>query len=269
MERLRPPRPDQDASLETIGPLPTRVSLAELMEAVRSPGVLRTYVDAFLRGLVRPLAEDETPRARADFLLSLIESQEIGELQGSNGRTVRATAVKALLDLGYPYALEVPPEALAEARLPLEAWLSLEARPQEIPVPGLIATGVGLLVQLGYCMPALATHLKRGDSGAFLSIILILGLVLGPGASAVLGGWLRIRRLQQFGLFSMALTGCLWLASAAFPAFAPLNPLTDPDTWLHAVTGFGFLLGAFLMRRSEWLAPSATPSKDTPPQAKP
>lgn len=265
MERLRPPRPDQDPSLETIGPLPlpTRASLTELVKAVPSPGVLRTHVDALLRGLVRPLAEDETPRARADFLLFLIEDQEMRELQGSNGRTVRATAVKALLDLGYPYALEVPPEALAEAQLPLEARL------QEIPVPGLIATSVGLLVQLGYCMPALATHLKRADSGAFGSIILILGLVLGPGASAVLGGWLRIRRLQQFGLFGMALTGCLWLASAAFPAFVPLNPLTDPDTWLHAVTGIGFLLGTFLMRRSEWLAPRATPSKDTLPQAKP
>src|SRR5689334_13391606 len=116
MERIRSPRPDQDSSLQTMGPLPTRASLPELLEAVRSPDVLRTEVDALLRGLARPLAEDETPRARADFLLSLIESQELRELQGSNGRTVRATAVKALLNLGYPYALEVPPEALAEAQ---------------------------------------------------------------------------------------------------------------------------------------------------------
>jgi hypothetical protein len=263
MERLRPPRPDQNSSFETIGPLPARASLAELLETVRSPGVLRTDVDALLRALVRPLAEDETPRARADFLLSLIESQEMRELQGSNGRTVRAAAVKALLDLGYPYALEVPPEALAEAQLPVEA------RPQEIPIPGIIATGVSLLVQLGYSMPAFSKLLRGNDSGALVGALLLLGMVLGPAAAAVLGGWLRIRRLQQFGLFSLAFTGLLWLASALFRFFLSSHPLTEPDLWFHTVTGIGFLLGAFLMRRPEWLAPRSTPSKDTPPPAEP
>jgi hypothetical protein len=263
MERLRPPRPDQDSSLETIGPLPTRSSLAELLEAVRSPGVLRSEVDALLRGLARPLAEDETPRARADFLLSLIELQEMRELQASNGRTVRAAAVKALLDLGYPYALEVPPEALAEAQLPLEA------SPQEIPIPGLIATGVGLLVQLGYSMPALGKLLRREEAGALAGVFMLVVLVLGPAASAVLGGWLRIRGLQRFGLFSVALTGCLWLGSAALRLVATPHPLTQPDTWFHTVTGIAFLLGALLMRRPEWLASGGTPSKETPPQTEP
>lgn len=263
MERLRPPWPDQDSSLETIGPLPTRTSLAELREAVRSPGVLREDVDALLRGLVRPLAEDETPRARADFLLSLIEAQEMRELEGSNGRTVRAAAVKALLDLGYPYALEVPPEALAEAQLPLEA------KPQEIPIPGLIATGVSLLVQLGYSMPALRKLVERDESGSFAGLIILLGLVLGPAAATVLGGWLRLRGLQRFGLFTLAVTGCLWLCSAALNILITSHPLSRPDVWFHTVTGIGFLLGAILMRRPEWLAPGDTPRRDTPPQSEP
>jgi hypothetical protein len=241
--------------------MPARASLAELLEVVRSPGVLRTDVDALLRALVRPLTEDEPPRARADFLLSLIESQEMRELQGSNGRTVRAVAVKALIDLGYPYALEVPPEALAEAQLPLEA------RPQEIPIPGLIATGVSLLVQLGYSMPAFSKLLGRDESGALAGVIMLVGLVLGPAASAVLGAWLRIRGLQRFGVFTLAFTGFLWLCSAAFRLI--LNPLTQPDTWFHTVAGIGFLLGAILMRRPEWLAPGSTPNKDTPPPAEP
>lgn len=260
MERLRSPRPDQDASLETIGPLPTRSSLPELLEVVRSPGVLRTDVDALLRGLARPLAEDEPPRARADFLLSLIESPEVAELQDTLGRTVRAAAVQALLDLGYPYALEIPPEALSEAHL------RSEAAARELPIAGLLATLTGLIVQGSYTLPPL---FKPLEGEASLDAVLMLGLVLGPAASAVLGGWLRLRGLQRLGLLSMALTGSLWLAGFFTSLLVTSQPLSRADTWLALVAGLGFLLGAILMRRPEWLAEGDTPSKDTPPEPRP
>jgi hypothetical protein len=264
MERLRSPRLDQDPSLvETIGPLPTRASLPELLEEVRSPGVIQTDVDALMRGLARPLAEDEPPRARADLLLSLIESPEVGELKASNGRTLRCAAVQALLDLGYPYALEVPPEALAEVRL------HAEAAAREIPTAGLLATLTGLLVQLSYTVPALLTAPEGTGEGSILGGLIFLGMMLGPAASSVLGGWRRIRWLQRLGLLSMALTGSLWLTLFATALFTRSQPLSLPDTWLALVAGLGFLLGAVLTRRPEWLARDDAPRKDTPPEPRP
>jgi hypothetical protein len=259
MERVRSPRPDQESSLETIGPLPSRPSLHELREAVRSPGMLRTDVDALLQGLACPLAEDEPPRARADFLLSLIESAAVSDLQGSDGRSVRTAAVQALLDLGYPYALEIPPEALSKVDL------HSEAGPQELPTAGLIATGVGLLVQLGYAAPGLLKILEGSGTGSLIGALIFLGMVLGPAASAVLGGLLRARGIQRLGILSMAVTGSLWLTGFFVSLFIASRPLAKPDTWLALVAGLGFLLGAVLTRRPEWLAEGDAPSKDSPP----
>jgi hypothetical protein len=263
MERLRSPRPDQDSSLETIRPLPTRSSLFELLEAVRSPGVLRTDVDALLRGLARPLAENETPRARADFLLLLIESPEMHELQGNDGRTVRAAAVQALLDLGYPYALELPPEALSEVQF------RPKAAAQEIPVAGLIATSVGLLVQLGYAMSEMLKGPASKGTGSILGALIFLGIMLGPAASAVLGGWLRMRGLQRFGVVTMAITGSVWLTGFVSALLVTSTPLSRPDTWFALVAGIGFLLGTALMRHPEWIAQDSAPSKATPPEQQP
>jgi hypothetical protein len=263
MERTRSPRDHHDSGPETIGPLPASSSLSELLEVVRSPGVFRADVDALLQGLARPLAEDESPRARADFLLSLIEAPDVSDMRGNDGRTVRATAVRALLDLGYPYALEVPPEALSEASLHSKGGV------QEIPTAGLIATLAGVLVQFGYAMPAVLKLLERDDTGSLVGAIILLGMVLGPAASAVLGGWLRSRGLQRFGLLFMALTGSLWLVGFAFSFVTRSESLTRSDTWLALVAGLGFVLGTVLTRRPEWLAPDDSPSKDTPLQPRP
>jgi hypothetical protein len=221
--------------------------------------MLRTDVDALLHGLARPLAEDEPPRARADFLLSLIESAAVSDLQGSDGRSVRTAAVRALLDLGYPYALEIPPEALSMVD-PLS-----EAGPQEIPIAGLIATGVGLLVQLGYAMPGLLKILEGSGAGSLIGALIFLGMVLGPAASAVIGGWLRERGLQRLGILSMAVTGSLWLTGFFVSLLIVSKPFSKPDTWLALVAGLGFLLGAVLTRRPEWLAEDDASRKDAPP----
>ena len=262
MERIRSPRPDQDSSLETIGPLPASSSLLELLEVVRSPGVVHADVDALLQGLARPLAEDESPRARADFLLFLIEAPDVHGMQGSDGRTVRAAAVQALLELGYPYALELPPEALPDASRP-------KGGAQEIPIVGLIATLAGVLAQLGYAIPSVLKLPESERPGSLVSIVILLGMVLGPAASSVLGGWQRMRGLQQLGLIFMALTGGLWLVGFAISLVFTSQPLLQSDTWLALVAGLGFVLGAALTRHPEWLAPDNTSGKDTPPPPRP
>ncbi|RKG67969.1 hypothetical protein D7V88_40865, partial [Corallococcus terminator] len=86
---------------------------AELLDAVRSPGAVRADIDAFIAAMGRPLTEEETPRARADVLLDLMARENpLGDYRGLDGTKVRHAAQAALLSLGYPYALELPPELL-------------------------------------------------------------------------------------------------------------------------------------------------------------
>jgi len=87
-----------------------------LLEEVRAPGAARAEVDALLRGLALPLGPGETARERADLLHEIIEDEQVREYTGSGGRKVAHVAVLQLGELGFPYALEVPPELFAEAR---------------------------------------------------------------------------------------------------------------------------------------------------------
>ncbi|MBN1208937.1 MAG: hypothetical protein JXB05_29030 [Myxococcaceae bacterium] len=251
--------------METLTPLPSAATLPSLLKEVRSPGVVKADVDALLRGLALPLAEGETPRARADFLLSLLESDDVNDMQGTDGHSVRAVAVQALLDLGYPYALEVPPEALDAAR-----GSRGKTGVQKIPIAGLIATFVGLAVQSVKGLPP-AFQLLSSDRTEHSTVgLVLLMLLLGPALSAVLGGWWRIRWLQSLGLLMMTLTGALWLTPLAVQlVFHPWRlDFSESITLLSA--GLGFLLGAFLTRRPEWLVEEGTPAdKKAPAQAPP
>ncbi|WNZ62177.1 hypothetical protein QEG98_41300 [Myxococcus sp. MxC21-1] len=67
-------------------------------------------VDALIAAIAQRPAEDpEALRERTDYLLSLMTLPgDASVLTGSAGITVRTAAVEALLELGYPYALEVP-----------------------------------------------------------------------------------------------------------------------------------------------------------------
>jgi hypothetical protein len=248
--------------VESLEPLPSRTTLPALLAELRAPGVMKADVDALLRGLALPLVSGETPRERADFLLSLIESSDVNDMQGTDGRTVRAAAVRALLDLGYPYALEIPPEALGDvpgARGGQGA--------QELPVAGLVATFTGLMVQLFKGLPVTLELLSSEKSTANVYGLIFLTALLGPALSATLGGWKRMRWLQRLGLLTMALTGALWLAPfiALWASHKPSLDLGDIFTYLTA--GLGFLLGAYLTRRPEWLAEEALPdTRELPAQ---
>ena len=67
------------------------------------------------------------PRVRADVMLDILEDKRLCALTGSDGRRVGVMALEALLELGFPYALEhgAPPmqlvlgtEAFAAGLLP-------------------------------------------------------------------------------------------------------------------------------------------------------
>ena len=259
MERVRPPLTSDDSAPETIGPLPSMHSLNVLLDVVRSPGVMRTDVDALLQGLARPLAENESPRSRADFLLSLIESEEVGDLQGSDRLTVRDFAVKCLLDLGYPYALEIPPEALSGRRRAQDAAL-----PQKLPVPGLIATLAGFIVQSVTCVPPMLDFVSRPSSSDKTLGLIVLSLLLGPTLLSVLGGALRMRHLQRLDIITMMLTGAVWLITLAFQLTTTLQPLSHLSTYMSLVAGLGFVLGALFTRTPEWIAPDEEPQDEAP-----
>lgn len=55
-------------------------------------------------------------RAAADALLRAIDRSALRSVRTSDGTSLRAHATEALLTMGFPYALEVPPDALEQAR---------------------------------------------------------------------------------------------------------------------------------------------------------
>jgi hypothetical protein len=107
--------------------------LLEQLASLREPGVTTAQVDAFLEGLAAPRPSHEPPRVRADLMLDVLEDEWLCELTGSAGRRAGAVALEALLGLGYPYALEVTPEMLAQAR-----------RSPPVPFPFRSVLGLGL-----------------------------------------------------------------------------------------------------------------------------
>jgi hypothetical protein len=220
--RLRSAPPSASSSDEeaSLAPLPEAASLAELRDAMGSPGVIQAEVDGLLRALARPLDGDETPRARADFLLSLMElSGEAGERAGSNGRTVRAAAVEALLDLGYPYALEVPPDVLERVRrehprkgregrgIPVPSWL-----------PDVVVTLLGLLGQFFLVLLAVFRVSALLQKPVLITLLGLVGL---PPLLALIGLGAKHRGLQRLGAWGMRLQGLGWLGFALMEAWRP------------------------------------------------
>jgi hypothetical protein len=242
MQRTRP------IATEALAPGP---SLSELLEGIRGPGRVRANVDAFLQALGRPPSGEETPRARADLLLSLMEDGAVRDYTSSDGRTVRTAAVEGLLALGYPYALEVPPEALAQAR----AQSAREVRPQRVPSAGLVTVGLAVLTQAGFLVPLVANELKwwgllRGGG------LHLLGAAVLPPVLAVLGGWLGLRWPRRVGVGLMALVGLGYLVHLAHRQLSLAMGMEPSEAALHHVPGARvlvsgglLLLSAVLLRR--------------------
>ncbi|NPC86963.1 hypothetical protein HPC49_53375, partial [Pyxidicoccus fallax] len=187
---------------------PQSTSLPELREAMGSPGVIQAEVDALLAAIACPPAGDEPPRARADFLLSLMElPEEARDRKGSNGRTVRAAAVEALLELGYPYALEVHPDVLEAVRL--EAGGPKEASGPRISVPGIVVSLLAMVLQV--LIVFVAFSVRGRSSWGELFQQLLLALVVVPPLAAIFGQVAELRRTQFLGSVGMGLQALVWL----------------------------------------------------------
>jgi hypothetical protein len=218
--------------------------LSALVEEVRAPGAARAEVDALLAGLSQPPPADASRREHADLLLSLMEDAALADYTGSDGRTVRTAAIQALLALGYPYALELPPEAL-EARIREEGG-----------IPGLLSTrkgqvGFGLvalagIAQLSPVLYLLAQGMASWSDGiVILFLASIVGTTFLPAFLAVLGHNLGSRGLKKAGLGWLASVATFWLGGFA------LGFSEFPRNLIGLALGGLLLAGSFLMHSSK------------------
>ena len=212
--------PPTSSSESGVASLPEGLPALEvLIDQVRAPGAARAEVDELIAGLAQPLGPEQSPRERADLLLSLIEDKHLGDFTGGKGVTVRSAAVEALLALGYPYALEVPPDAL-EDRPAREPTASSEAS------GSIFASGKGwagfsliTLIGLAQVIPVLMfTSDMRGSDrelGLWVSLI-IAGTTFLPAVLVALGHYFRNRLLRGLGGLWLVLVALLWLVPGLF-----------------------------------------------------
>jgi hypothetical protein len=200
--RFAPPASIAD---EGVASLPDGLpSLSVLIDRVRAPGVAQVEIDALLTQLDQPLAPQQSPREHADLLLSLIEDNHVSSFTGSDGRTVRAAALQALLALGYPYALEVPPEALEAQALAAGGSSLLSTRSGKAAL-----TLTGLVALLGTILLVIDRDPSRWRDHHWVALAINLGATVFPAFLSILGHDLRLRFLHHVGNMVLGLTGVL------------------------------------------------------------
>jgi hypothetical protein len=224
MQRTRAvsPPPTNESALPELAvhqPGPEVLPLRERVEVVRAPGVVRAEVDALLAGISAPLAQGETPRERADQLLRLLQDDVLGEFTDQDGRQVRPAAMEALLALGYPYALEVPPEVLSRMDWPgapplsRSAWWGLG-----------LATFAALLPNVMMALSGTRGWLRHSEE-----LTLLTGAILIPAALSAVGEKYRLKWLKYLGNAPLVLVS----AGNLFVAWI----------WSHGHHPFEFFLG--------------------------
>ena len=115
---MRPPADYNARGLATLAqpPVDAALSLQALVDSARQAlGRERRSLSAAVAARCSELARTPT-RRNADLLLSLVEGREVTSLMGPDGRSCWVAATEALLSMGYPYALEISPEALERYR---------------------------------------------------------------------------------------------------------------------------------------------------------
>jgi hypothetical protein len=206
LERTRSAaRPAEDLAPPSLEAAP---ALRPLLEEVHAPGAGRDDVDALLRALAGPPGAEESPRERANVLLEMLNDSRLLDVTGSDGRSLRAAALDALVALGYPYALEVPPDILTELRPSKSSSLGKGF------YMGLVLPLVVLMVQAAYLSAAASrTSHSSGHMGSleyFLLTIAALSTVL-PMLLGAAGAVWRVRWLNVLGTGALALVGAGWL----------------------------------------------------------
>jgi hypothetical protein len=162
-------------------------------------------------------------RAAADAILSAIDRPDLRN-RAWEGVTLRCLATEALLDMGHPFALEVPPEALEAA---MEERASAKRR-RERPWKGLGVFALGTLVPVLWA-------LWKSPPGSDLPLgLAVFSVALGfiPALFAFDRGDTTRRGV---GMFLTALLGAfeLWIGLALV---TPLSPLLVPGGVLHLLS---------------------------------
>jgi hypothetical protein len=213
------------------------MALSWLRDRAGAPEAVRKDVDALIQGLERPLAEDESPRERADFLLSLLSSRGLRTRTGRKGRSVQAAAVAGLMELGHPYALEIPPEALD--RVDREAYASNAQGARDIPALGITLAVIGTL------------------PGLVLGPFVLLWAI--PTLLALFGGAVESRGLQKAGVVLMGLMSAGLFLLGGVLLLEELRNSGGLYKGLSTMLGLFALapapflgLGAFLLRHPAW-----------------
>jgi hypothetical protein len=219
LQRSRPGPPT--ASSETgVASLPRGLpSLEVLIAQARSPGAARGEVDALIAGLSQPLASEQSPRERADLLLALIEDKHLGDFSGSKGLTVRSAAVEALLALGYPYALEVPPDALEDRSAHKHAAGTTASRRIFSGGKGWAGFFLVTLIGLAQLIPMLLFTAGFNDREKWIPLVATLfisGTTFLPALLVALGHYFRSQLLRGLGGTWLVLAGLLWLLPGLF-----------------------------------------------------
>ena len=220
----RPAPPTADETTDAAEPVAAQTAeafppLAALLAQVKSPGMVRADIDALIAAMGRAPAADESLRERADLLLGLMSRDNpVGKYRGENWTTVRQAAKAALLALGYPYALELPPEMVES--YPSAPPVDDSTPPGPGPGAGsVVVTLLSSLYQTGLLsLVATFTGARRIDWDSPLEQSLILGMVgvWLPALCAFLGHGLGKRWLQVIGAVGLWLLFVGWgLASLA------------------------------------------------------
>jgi hypothetical protein len=147
------------------------------------------------------------PRATADRLLSLLASGQLEGLTGRGGTSARAVAVERLLQLGYPYALEVAPEDLAHWRA-------------ERPADASDGRGLGALLMTVAVALALWGFAEPPRNIGLLVVLGLEGLALTSALRPASRSWVR-RLLFGLGVFACIL-GLFFGPATLVPGVAAL-----------------------------------------------
>lgn len=239
------------------------MALSLLLERVSSPEAEKKDVDALLAGLARPLAADESPRARADFLLGVLNSRRLFSMKGNNGETVQDTAVRALTGLGPPYALEIPPAALVRPRqLPPPSRRTSRRR---IPWVGIVLALGGSLTSIPWVKLILAMY---GGPSAILLLPLEAALWVAPAVFTIFGGKTGMRGAQTTGLVLLGLQSLSAIVIGGVLTHEGLSGggALDLLVAIFGVIGVGIgaclALSAYLLRHPAWHVEETAPAGD-------
>lgn len=211
--------PPTTASDTGVASLPQELPALEvLIQQARAPDAARAEVDELIAGLAQPLPAEQSPRERADLLLALIDDKHLGDFSGSQGQTVRSAAVQALMALGYPYALEVPPDAL-EPR-PEREYRGGQAGSLPVFTNGKGWAGFSLVVLIGLVQLSIALMFTSDASPdewvKLVALAITTGTCFLPAGLVALGHTFRSRFLRGLGGIWLVLVGLLWVLPGLF-----------------------------------------------------